>query len=63
MVNEDVTTPSTNIKHVLNLTTTIFRDVTPCSLVQTYSSFRGTFLNLYQATQHHIPQENNLNSH
>lgn len=41
----------------------IFWNVTPYSLVQTYSRFGGTHLNLYQATQHHIPQDMRPSSH
>lgn len=35
---------------------TVFRGVTPCSLVEDYRGFRGTSANVYHIAQRHVPE-------
>jgi acyl-CoA thioesterase len=48
------------IQIVVAIKSTIFRDVTLCSIVHRH--FGGVLVNLYQTTQHHIPENGTIHS-
>jgi hypothetical protein len=41
----------------------VFRNVRQCNLVDRYQPLRGTLKHIYQTTQLHIPEDNNLELH